>query len=488
MNKSIFLIHICLVGLTACAVKEEELEPQTLQLSATSLNTWAGLCNKIELSLRDVDGASVSSGYLRTINVSADFGDLYSNAACTQKILSITLSPDGDGTSVYYSSPSAATPTIKISSSGLPAASISLIVTDPAAELVLGQATFADNTLGTSSQAFQYPTNSVVAGDKLVVADYYNSRILIWNTIPTSNQQAADVVVGQANMTSSACNAGGISAQTLCYPSSVHSDGTRLVVSDEGNHRVLIWTTIPSTNGEAADLVLGQPDMISNNDNQGAGPTATSLSYPACVWISGSHLFVADGANNRVLIWNSFPTSNAAAANVVMGQANMTSNTNGVSATAFDYPYMVSVHNNKVYVSDFVNNRVVVWNNIPSANATAASVVIGQPNMNSKTANNSGVGANTLFEPGGVAVDEQGRLYVVDFSNNRILVWNQTPTTNGSSASMVLGQTDFTSNAGNQGGAPSESSLFSPWGITTHDGKLWISDFGNHRVLSYAIP
>ena len=488
MNKSIFLIHICLVGLTACAVKDEEPAPQALQLSTTSLNTWAGLCNKIDLSLQDAEGGAVASGQLRAINLAADSGSFYSNTACTQTVVKITLRPEEYGASVYFRSPSAATPTIEISSSGLPAASISFIVTVPAAELVLGQATFADNASGTSSQAFQYPANSVVAGDKLFVADYNNSRILIWNTIPTSNQQAADVVIGQANMTSSACNAGGVSAQTLCYPSSVHSDGTRLVVSDEGNHRVLIWTTIPSTNGQAADLVLGQPDMMSNNDNQGAGPTATSLSYPACVWIYGSRLFVADGANNRVLIWNSFPNGNAAAANVVMGQADMASNTSGVSAAAIDYPYMVSVHNNKVYVSDFVNNRVVVWNTIPLANATEASVVIGQPNMSSKTANNGGVGANTLFEPGGVAVDEQGRLYVVDFSNNRILVWNQTPTTNGSSASMVLGQTDFTSNTGNQGGAPSESSLFNPWGITTHDGKLWISDFGNHRVLSYAIP
>ena len=36
----------------------------------------------------------------------------------------------------------------------------------------------------------------------------------------------------------------------------------KLVVTDSENHRVLIWNALPTANGQPADLVLGQADMI----------------------------------------------------------------------------------------------------------------------------------------------------------------------------------------------------------------------------------
>ena len=41
-----------------------------------------------------------------------------------------------------------------------------------------------------------------MAGGKLYVADTQDNRILIYNKIPTTNNAAADVVVGQPNFTS----------------------------------------------------------------------------------------------------------------------------------------------------------------------------------------------------------------------------------------------------------------------------------------------
>jgi hypothetical protein len=84
----------------------------------------------------------------------------------------------------------------------------------------------------------------------LFVADRYNHRILIYNTIPTSNGASADVVIGQPNMTSNTANRGGSAgANTLYYPYGVYGDGTRLFVADRYNHRVLIYNinyTTPS--------------------------------------------------------------------------------------------------------------------------------------------------------------------------------------------------------------------------------------------------
>ncbi len=41
------------------------------------------------------------------------------------------------------------------------------------------------------------------------------------------------------------------------------SDGTRLFVSDGGNDRVLIWNTFPTNSGQRADVILGQADAFS---------------------------------------------------------------------------------------------------------------------------------------------------------------------------------------------------------------------------------
>ena len=38
------------------------------------------------------------------------------------------------------------------------------------------------------------------------------------------------------------------------------SDGTRLFIADGGNDRVLVFNHIPTQNGAEADIVLGQPD------------------------------------------------------------------------------------------------------------------------------------------------------------------------------------------------------------------------------------
>ena len=50
---------------------------------------------------------------------------------------------------------------------------------------------------------------------------------------------------------------------------SVTSDGQRLYVTDLGHNRVLIWNSIPTQNGQAADVVVGQPNMTSELDNGG---------------------------------------------------------------------------------------------------------------------------------------------------------------------------------------------------------------------------
>ena len=193
------------------------------------------------------------------------------------------------------------------------------------ADIVVGQETMTENTANQSLYGKTlYFSNGVYSdGTRLFVADTYNHRVLIYNTIPTSNGASADVVIGQADMTSGSANRGGSAgANTLYYPSDVYSDGTRLFVADRKNNRVLIYNTIPTSNGASADVVIGQANMTSNTANRGGDVGANTLYYPMGVYSNGTRLFVTDHYNHRVLIYNTIPTSNGASADVVIGQAD----------------------------------------------------------------------------------------------------------------------------------------------------------------------
>ena len=61
-------------------------------------------------------------------------------------------------------------------------------------------------------------------------------------------------------------------------------------VVDFSNRRVLIWSAFPTTNGQAADLVLGQPNFTSAGG--GVGPASFDSPYDVCS--NGIELFVAD--------------------------------------------------------------------------------------------------------------------------------------------------------------------------------------------------
>ncbi|UCD55140.1 MAG: hypothetical protein JSV93_06435, partial [Candidatus Omnitrophota bacterium] len=116
---------------------------------------------------------------------------------------------------------------------------------------------------------------------------------------------SADVVIGQADFTSNTVNPGGVKANTLYNLTSIFSDGKRLFIADLINHRVLIYNSIPTSNNASADVVIGQADFTSNSINQTGSTTvagANTLYYPSGIFSNGERLFICDGYNNRVLI------------------------------------------------------------------------------------------------------------------------------------------------------------------------------------------
>jgi DNA-binding beta-propeller fold protein YncE len=229
----------------------------------------------------------------------------------------------------------------------------------------------------------------------------------------------ASLVLGQAGFDVGSLNRGGApSAATLAAPEGVWSDGTRLFVADTGNHRVLVWNAFPTSNGQPADVILGQDGPTSVLPNRGQdGATATTMSFPSAVRIEGGALFVADTGNNRVLRFNAVTLTSGAAADGVLGQADLSSRASaqtpndaahlaGPSALASDGAYL--------YVADRDLARVVAFA-LPAAGlGPAPATSLGAP---------AGL---TLSGPSGLAAEATPlfttRLYVSDTNADRIVI------------------------------------------------------------------
>jgi len=357
------------------------------------------------------------------------------------------------------------------------------------ANRVLGQPDMVSSTAnngGVAGTSISGPSDVESDGTHVFVADRTNNRILEWATFPSTNQQTADYVLGQASLTASTANSGGISASSLNTPNGVATDGTNLIVADASNNRVLLWTSIPLANQTSANIEMGQPNMLANAANNQGTPTAANLSLPQAVHGDSTHIYVADSANNRVLIWTSIPTTTDQSANIVLGQPDMssiTANNGGLSANTLSSPTAVFSDGTHLFVADYNNNRVLIWNTIPTSNNTSANVVLGQPDFVSSTANNA-TGGKNLQGPTGIYSDGT-HLFVADYSNNRVLAWNSIPTVNQTSAAFVLGHSNTTNKTANQGGI-SGSRMKAPRSVHGDGTNLYVADSGNNRVLMWS--
>jgi sugar lactone lactonase YvrE len=340
--------------------------------------------------------------------------------------------------------------------------------------------TNAANKGGISAATLYYPEGIAVDGSgNLYVADNTNQRVLFYKAGDAS-PTTADRVYGQGgSFTSHNPNNGGISADSVYFPSKVALDSNgNLYVADTNNSRVLYYAA-GDANPTTADRVYGQGgDFTTGTQNQG-GISADSLSYPYGVAVDGSgNLYVAEPANNRVLAYPAGGTT----ATAVYGQGGdfTTNRYYLMDASHLNSPSGIAVDGgNNLYVADTDNKRVLYY---PSGSATPTHVYGQGGDFTTNTDNKGGVSADSLSWPSGVAVDSGGNLYVADSNNNRVLYYPSGNTT----ATRVYGQGgDFTTNTENMGGV-SANSLSYPSGVAVDgSGNLYVADSNNNRVLYY---
>lgn len=360
------------------------------------------------------------------------------------------------------------------------------------ASRVLGQATMAG---GTANRGLVAPDASTLktplavaaaTSSRIAVADTGNHRVLIWNQSITSDGQNANVVLGQASFSESSDHRNSTTLSTMNAPRGVATDGTRLLVCDSGNHRILVWAAWPTQMGQPADLVLGQPTPSAN------APTGQSASdarfiAPAGLARAGKQYFVVDKGANRVLGYAAPPTSPSDRPSLVLGQPDLNGSSGNnpmLSAASLNGPESVSSDGTVLAVADTQNHRVLLWRSLPTKNQQPADVILGQASAFDGAAN-AGTPKLGLNKPRGVYV-AGGRIYVADSDNHRVLIWNSIPTQHGAAADVVLGQDSFLGVSANRGGTqPSERTLNTPTVVLTDGQAIYVSDSLANRVLVY---
>src|ERR1700679_1891247 len=141
--------------------------------------------------------------------------------------------------------------------------------TGQAARLVIGQTSFtagnpsSSNTIIGAASGVAYAADTLfIADDNYLGASPENNRVLIIPNLsgslpsPTAQLQyntpcpicvgTASVVLGQPNFATTTENLYA-SQNNMRAPTAVASDGIHLVVADTNNNRVLIWNSIPTT-------------------------------------------------------------------------------------------------------------------------------------------------------------------------------------------------------------------------------------------------
>jgi uncharacterized protein (TIGR03437 family) len=366
---------------------------------------------------------------------------------------------------------------------------------DPASK-VIGQRDFLTTAAqgpgsDLSTGLFQPVAVATDSSGNLYVVDAGNNRILRYPApfAQTGDLLTVDLVLGQKDLNGRSPNNGQSAPSAKAFAFATGAGIFRagltfgpqgnLWVSDPANNRVLRFPAgalqTGATNQPAADLVLGQPDFVSNSLPANTDRSKKNfLAAPSgLAFDPKGRLFVADNANRVAVYFPPFSAGQFSSRILgvilsVAGQATPTINESTLGAMDSNGraipPEGVFFVGGNPYVTDTGNARILgydpveQWPDETKAFSPPARVVLGQPNFVSSLSNQNlpQPNASTLAGPlpnpsvgGPVAAAFAGTdLFVVDPGNQRVLVFPQ-QSGGFSAASRLLGQIDFRYNSPN---------------------------------------
>jgi uncharacterized protein (TIGR03437 family) len=356
-----------------------------------------------------------------------------------------------------------------------------------------------------SNQTFSYPVAGAInpGNGEMWIVDQANNRVVAFQSQGGGVYSTASRVIGQTGFNYGTANlivgselwisvnpntpyGGGIAIDSSATP-------PHLYIADTYNNRILAFNNAYNVGvgssgvlAQTADLVIGQADLFHstiNSPNGVAGqPSATGLYLPVGVAVDSSgNLWVADSGNGRAVRFPApfaQPTGSGSVptATVVLGQPDLFTFNQGVSQYSMTEPYGLAIFadsgplgSGSLAVSDPAANRILVFNRPSGGDFTsgaAAQFVVGQPSFTQFASGNS---TSQFNSPRHIAVDSSDRLYVCDYSNNRLIVFSK-PTENNPAATLAV-------------------SISQPVGVIVSflTGQSWVTSANSNDVV-YQLP
>jgi len=239
---------------------------------------------------------------------------------------------------------------------------------------------------------FLFPGNLTSDGHNLVLADTRNHRVLIWNRAPHGNHPP-DVVLGQKDFFR---NAPGTSLDRMNWPAGVATDGSRLVVADCWNDRLLVWSSFPTRNGTPADF-----EIRATQEGEGL------VRMPYSAWTDGQVLAVANRGSGDLLVWHGFPQKDRVPDVTFSGSGDLGG------------PRYLASDGRRLVVASYDSFRhtpehaTFFWSTIPRSDSQKYDFFMQKPSWFEGVPNRRSAMLRGVFGPEGrfLALSEEGLLY-----------------------------------------------------------------------------
>src|SRR3989344_1209239 len=273
---------------------------------------------------------------------------------------------------------------------------------------------------------FNHPGAVATDGKRIIVADTYNDRLLIWNSFPASNGQPADIEIKDAGQGQDVNP-----KRAMEWPWAVWTDGEKLVATATRSAKVLIWNTFPTKNNQPADISLALPD---------------SFGTPRTIGSDSEHLIVGDhnikvkgkeGQGN--FFWKDFPMRDNQPYDFLISSAEEAP----IQSVNQNIYRMSDIFWGPTFTSDgkliALGNQLYIWNYFPENENDMPDVSVA--------AFHGGLYGNKLASGDGSGITiADGKLYISLYNGNKIVAYNSIPRSSEQNPDFVVGSPDLDTN------------------------------------------
>ncbi len=301
-----------------------------------------------------------------------------------------------------------------------------------------------------------------VAGN-LFIADEGSNTIRM-----VSTSGIITTIAGIGLITGSSGDGGPATAAELDSPQGVRVDKNgNVYIADWANGRIRMVNT--------AGIINTFAGSTPGFGGDGGPATAANLAAVSDVAIDSlGNVYIADEANKRVRMVN---TSGIISTFAGIGVQSYSGD--GGPATAAEIGQvtgLITDANNNLYIADQTNNRIRM------VNTSGIITTIAGNGVASYSGDGGDATAAEINNPGTVAIDKSGILYIGDWYNQR------TRMINTSGIISTLAGNGVQSYSGD-GGPATDAELNQPYGVSCDNmGKVFIADLRNFRIRYVTVP